>query len=177
MKFKIVLFTAIAAVAFTGCGSSSDYPDVTGNVKDALKANGLGQVNVSQDRQKGVVTLSGTLPSDADKAKAEQLAKNEAGNQVVADEIAVAPPGNEHDTKTANSDIDKAIEKNLDAALIQNGLKKAVNYSVKNGVVTLTGDVKTQALRNQAAEVAKSVPNVAQVVNEIQLKNQPATSH
>jgi osmotically-inducible protein OsmY len=75
-----------------------------------------------------------------------------------------------------NSDLDKAIGKNLDAALIQSGLHDNVNYSVKNGVVTLTGKVNSQSRRGAAAKMASSVPNVQQVVNELQVKDQKASS-
>ena len=47
----------------------------------------------------------------------------------------------EKDAKAVNSDLDAGIEKNLDAVLILNKMKDSVKYSVKNGVVTLTGDV------------------------------------
>ena len=91
-------------------------------------------------------------------------------------QIAVVPPGVESDAKAINSDLDKGIEKNLDAALIQNRLRKGVKYSVKNGVVTLTGDVNSQARREQAQSVAAGVPNVRQVVNEVEVKGQKATT-
>jgi osmotically-inducible protein OsmY len=52
-----------------------------------------------------------------------------------------------------------------------------VKYDVKNRVVVLKGDVDSQARRAEAAKVASSVPNVGQVVNEIQIKNQKATSY
>jgi hyperosmotically inducible protein len=64
----------------------------------------------------------------------------------------------------------------LDAALIQNRLHKNVKYDVKNGVVTLTGEVNSQLKRTFAQNVAAAVPNVQQVVNELQVKNQKATS-
>ena len=99
-----------------------------------------------------------------------------AGNQVVANQIAVVPPGAEGDAKTVNSDLDQGIEKNLDAALIVNNLQKNVSSKVKSGVVTLTGEVNSQSLRAQAAGVASTVPNVQQVVNELQVKNQKASS-
>jgi osmotically-inducible protein OsmY len=51
-----------------------------------------------------------------------------------------------------------------------------VKYSVKNHVVTLTGDVDSQAKRTRAGEIASTVPNVQQVVNELQVKKQKATS-
>ena len=42
--------------------------------------------------------------------------------------------------------------------------------------MTLTGEVDSQAKRQQAEKVATSVPYVQQVVNELQVKNQKATS-
>ena len=72
--------------------------------------------------------------------------------------------------------IDQAIEKNLDAALIQNKLQKSVKYEVKNGVVTLTGEVNSQSKRSDAEQIASAVPNVKQVVNNLQIKNQKASS-
>jgi hyperosmotically inducible protein len=95
---------------------------------------------------------------------------------VAADQIAVLPPGAEKDAKAMNKDLDKGIEQNLDAALIQNKLHSHVKYAVKNLVVTLSGEVRSQDARQQAARVAAAVPNVQQVVNELQVKNQKATS-
>jgi osmotically-inducible protein OsmY len=44
------------------------------------------------------------------------------------------------------------------------------------GNPTRTGEVNTKAQRATAEKVASQVPNVKQVVNELQLKNQKATS-
>jgi len=111
-----------------------------------------------------------------DKSQAESLAKSPAGVQVVADQIAVIPVGAEKEAKAVNSDLDQGIEKNLDAALIQNKLHKSVKYEVKNGVVTLTGEVNSEDKRTRAEKVATGVPNVTQVVNNLQVKNQKASS-
>jgi osmotically-inducible protein OsmY len=86
------------------------------------------------------------------------------------------PPGGESAARAMNSDLDTGIEKNLDAALIQNGLHRNVKYDVKNGVVTLTGEVKSNSMRAQAEQIASSVPNVRQVVNELQSRSQKASS-
>jgi len=51
-----------------------------------------------------------------------------------------------------------------------------VKYEVKNGVVMLTGEVNSQHKRDFAEKVANGVPNVRQVVNDLQVKNQKATS-
>jgi osmotically-inducible protein OsmY len=122
------------------------------------------------------VTLGGQVAADADKSQAESIAKSFATGQVVANQIAVIPPGAEKDAKTVNSDLDKGIEKNLDAALIVNRLHESVKYDVKSGVVTLTGEVNSQSKRAQAEQIASSVPYVQQVVNNLQVKNQKATS-
>jgi osmotically-inducible protein OsmY len=86
------------------------------------------------------------------------------------------PPGGESAAKAMNSDLDQGIGKNLHAALIQNKLQKVVKYDVKNGVVTLTGEVNSSDRRAFAEKVATGVPNVQQVVNNLQVKNQKATS-
>jgi osmotically-inducible protein OsmY len=64
----------------------------------------------------------------------------------------------------------------LDAALIQNKMHDQVKFSVKNGEVTLTGEVNSQGNRTLAEKVASGVPNVQQVVNDLQVTNQKASS-
>lgn len=97
----------------------------------------------------------------------EALARSLAGSQVVADQVAVIPLGRGVEAKAVNSYLDQGIEKNLDAALIQNHLHDNVNYAVKNGVVTLSGDVNSEHRRTAAEKVASTVPNVRQVVNAL----------
>jgi hyperosmotically inducible protein len=175
LKSTFGVLTIVIAGTLAGCSSATKSPDVSGSIRTSLDQAGLKDVSVSQDRDKGVITLTGHVRADADKAQAEQLAKTLAAGQVVADEISVLPPGEVNAAKAINADVDKSIEKLMDAALIQNNLHDAVKYSAKNGVVTLTGDVISQQIRDQAQQLAVSVPNVVQVVNEIQVKNQKAT--
>jgi hyperosmotically inducible periplasmic protein len=173
----ISLFTLLAVGALAGCSSEpTKSPDVSDSIRKSLDQAGLKDVKVSQDRTRGVVTLAGEVPSDMDKSQAQTIANSLAGGQVVADQIAVVPPAAESDAKAVNSDLDKGIEKNLDAALIQNRLNKQVKYDVKSGVVTLTGEVNSQAKRAYAEKVAAAVPNVQQVVNELQVKDQKASA-
>ena len=171
-------FAAIAAFAVTQACSSTPPKsiDVTESIKNSLKAAGLTDVSVSQDLDKGVVTLKGSVANDSDKAKAESLARAAAGNQVVGNEIAVLPPGGETLAKAVNADLDGAISKNLDAALLLNKMHDQVKYDVKSSVVTLTGEVNSQALRADAQRIAMAVPSVTQVVNKLDVKNQKATS-
>jgi hyperosmotically inducible protein len=175
-KLFLIVIPVILVGALAGCSDTNKSPDVTDNIRKSLDQAGYKDVSVSQDREKGVVTLKGTVPTDGDKTQAESIAKSSAGAQVVADQIAVRPPGNESDAKTVDSDLDKGIEKNLDAMLVKNRLEKGVKYDVKNGVVTLTGDVRSQSRRTQVERLASTVPNVKQVVNELEVKNQKASS-
>jgi osmotically-inducible protein OsmY len=176
---KPYLSTLVIVILGTLAGCSSTSPkssDVSDSIRKSLDQANLKDVSVSQDRNKGVVTLGGHVASGGDKSQAESIAKSIAGGQVVADQIAVVPPAAASEAKAINADLDKGIEKNLDAVLIQNRFHRTVKYSVKNGVVTLTGEVNSQSRRAQAESVASTVPNVKQVVNELQIKNQKASS-
>jgi hyperosmotically inducible protein len=152
-------------------------PDVSDAVRKTLDQQGLKQVTVSQDRDKGIVTLGGQVDTDQQKTQAESIANSLAGGQVVADQIAVVAPGTGKEVSAINSDLDQGIEKNLDAALIQNKMQKDVSYAVKNGVVTLSGEVDSDAERTGAESIAGAVPNVHQVVNVLQVtKTRKASS-
>ena len=175
---QCVTFVGVLVVGtLLGCTTTTTKsPDVSDSIRKSLGQSGLKDVSVSQDRDKGVVTLGGHVAAEGDKAQAESIAKALAAGQVVANQIAVVPGGPESDAKTVSSDLDKGIENNLDAALVANKLQKDVKYDVKNAVVTLTGEVSSTAIREEAAKVAATVPNVKQVVNELQVRNQKATS-
>ena len=175
MKLFLVAMGVVAGMV--GCSSNSAMPaDVSGAVRKSLDLAGLNYVTVSQDREKGVVTLGGHVSTEGDKAQAEFLTKPFAAGQVIAVEIAVVPVGAERDARRINSDVDSGIEKNLDAALIQNRLRDVVKSDVNNAVVTLSGEVESPARRAFAAKVASGVPFVKQVVNTIQVQDQKATS-
>jgi hyperosmotically inducible periplasmic protein len=171
-----MLVAVFAVGALCGCSNEPKSPDVANQIRSALSQAGLKDVGVSQDRDKGVVTLSGSTASDADKSQAESIAKSIATGEVVANQIMVKPSG-DNDASAINSDLDKGIEKDLDAAYLRHKtLHHDVKYDVKNGVVTLTGKVNTESERGTAEKIATNVPNVKQVVNELEVKNQKATS-
>jgi osmotically-inducible protein OsmY len=175
-KLCLSLLALLVVGLFVGCSTSTKSPDVSDSIRKSLDQAGFKDVTVTQDRDKGTVTLGGHVAAEADKAQAESLATSIAAGQVVANQIAVTPLGAESEAKAVNSDLDAAIEKNLDAALITNRLHKHVKFDVKNGVVTLTGEVNSQDQRARAEKVASSVPNVQQVVNELEIRNPKATS-
>ncbi len=171
---SVVLGTLLVVA---GCKTGPPLsPDVSDSIHKSLDQAGLKKVSVSQDREKGVVTLGGSVDTAAEKTQAETLANSLAGGQVVADQIAVLPEQGSSDARAVNADVDKAIEKNLDAVLIKNKMHDHVRYSVKNGVVTLKGEVESDGKRSAAEQLAAGVPNVTQVVNDLDVKNRKATS-
>ena len=171
------LVAILAVGTFSGCSSTpTKSADVSDAIRQSLEQAGLKDVSVSQDRDKGVVTLTGTTTSEADKAEAESIASSIGTGQVIADQIAVRPPGGESIAKKVDSDLDAGIGKNFDAVLVQHKLDRAIKFDVKNGVITLTGNVNSQDRRASVEHMAARVPNVKQVVNELEVKNQKASS-
>jgi hyperosmotically inducible protein len=173
---SIVLIAFVITLTLACSDRPPKAPDVTGDIRHALDQAGLEGVSVSQDREKNVVALGGKVGSDDDKTRAESIARSLAGAQVVSNEIGVRPNGDERTAKKVDSDFDSGIDKNLEAMLVQHKLKSDVNYDVTNGVVTLKGDLPSQAQRASVEKLAQKVPNVKQVVNELEVKHQKATS-
>ena len=168
-----ILFSASAAACSTTPAKS---PDITANLRSDLERRGLKDVSVAQDRDTGVVTLSGKVPSEDEKSAAASLAQTAAPGQVVANQIMVTPPGMAHDATAIHDAIDDGIESNLKAMMIRIGSPADVKYSVTSAVVTLTGTVNSQQFRNELEKEAANVANVKQVVNELQVQDQKATT-
>lgn len=175
-KLVPVLLVILTMACGLACTTKAKAPDVSSSIRQALDQAGLKDVRVSQDRDKNVVALTGNVAAENEKTQAESIAKSIAGDQVVSNEIGVRPAGDESTAKKVDSDLDKAIDKNMDAALTQRKLNHDVRYDVKNGVVTLKGTVNSESRRAAVEKVAAQVPNVKQVVNELEVKDQRATS-
>jgi hyperosmotically inducible protein len=169
----------VAVFLLVGCNTQAKHADVKDAVDQAMTRNDLGVVKVSQDRDKGVLTLTGDVDSDAKKAQAETVAKQTAPDYAVANELAVRPP-------TADNSQEKAVDKNLDKGIEDNfkaELKahknlddQSIHYDAKNGTLVLKGSVKTAAQKQEAMKLAKHIPNVKEVVNEIEVKSDKNTS-
>jgi hyperosmotically inducible protein len=177
MRASIVVTAVMVPFLFGACGDrSAQSPDVAGPIRQSLAQQNLKGVSVSQDRDKGVVTLSGQVATSDEKARAESVARSVAANLVLADEIAIIPPNDGGASQAMYSALDKGIESNLEAALIGGGFRTGISHTVKNGVVTLKGSVDTEDRRAQVEKIAQGVPNTQQVINEIQTTHEKATS-
>jgi hyperosmotically inducible periplasmic protein len=90
----------------------------------------------------GVVTLTGAVKDDASKAAAETAVKNVKGVKSVQNEITVAPPPPQPEPVVIAAD-DPLTKGVTDATKDFPG----VTASVKDGVITLTGEIKRSNLQ------------------------------
>lgn len=158
--FRLVSMLALIlalGVATTSCKKVKDA-DVQAAVQTALAANpDLADVSVAVLNQ--VATLSGTVKDDAAKAYAESTVVAIENVKSVVNNIEVVPPAPDF---TA---IDAALNAGLADALKDHAKVKA---EVKDGVVTLTGEIRKRDLPTLMQKV--NALNPQQVVNNITVK-------
>ncbi len=185
IKRKFLVFAA-ASFLMTGLACTSQRSNTRANnqnatnpndvsykdsVKKALEAADLKDVTVDEDKDKNTITLGGKLHSENAKQQAAEVARAAAGPRVIANEILVEAVGQESTSRSIQSNLDSAIEKNYKAALESKGLDRArIRYQAKNGVLTLKGSVKNPQQKQEAQEIATSIPNVQQVLNQIEIR-------
>lgn len=171
-RSTLLVAAGLLATVFTfaGCEKAA-HPDEKSAVTNSLNSNNLSAVDVSQDRDKGVMTLSGNLASQDMKNQAENLAKQAAPDYTIADEIGVRPP-QAAEAGSVASNLDSAIEDNFKAEVKahRNLNDQSIHCAAKNGTLVLKGTVKTREQKHEAESLAKHVPNVQQVVNELEVK-------
>lgn len=116
----------------------------------------------------GIVTLTGTVESLAKKWAAEQAAFRIEGVRAVANDLAVHTKSMHSDTDIAQAAAD-ALEANT---LVP---PDVIDISVKNGKITLSGEVSWDYQRKAAAKSVRYLPGVRDVINLVYVK-QPMAS-
>jgi osmotically-inducible protein OsmY len=113
----------------------------------------------------GVVALRGEVPTYHEKLTAERCARHVHGVRAVANELKVKPTGTL--TRT-DPEIAKAVANvlDLDSAIPP----EAVQATVQNGWVTLTGEVFWQFQRMAAEGALRHLCGIKGVVNSIRVK-------
>jgi hyperosmotically inducible periplasmic protein len=119
--------------------------------------------------------LKGIVGSAAQKANAESLAQQAAPGYTITDNIQVQSAGIESMVKSAQQDakLDSAIEDKYKESLKENKRLKrdGIKYSASNGTLYLKGSVKSEKEKQEAEDLAKKVPEVQHVVNDIAVKS------
>jgi osmotically-inducible protein OsmY len=177
-----VTFLLTVAMVSAGC-MSSNHPDVKLAVYNALDQHDLRSVTVSEDRRAGVITLSGIVGANDRKQRAEQLAQQTAPGYSIVDRIRVDVTGIGGEERAAiqTAQLDSSIEDRYKARLASNPAlrNQKIEYSAYNGTLTLKGSVRNARERKEAEDLAKRVPQVHSVVNQIHIhpgKPSPANS-
>jgi hypothetical protein len=124
MRKRIAIFFLLVPLLLGTACSRRDNISYKDEVKKALEQADLKDVTVSEDQDKNVITLGGTVHSNEAKARAAEVAKTAANTRVIANEIIVQPVGSESQAKDVASNLDDGIEKNYKAALISSGLER-----------------------------------------------------
>jgi osmotically-inducible protein OsmY len=115
-------------------------------------------------KDRGVVTLSGTVPYYADKWAAEQATTRVVGVKVVAEEIEVKlSKSHELDDTELGESIARALAFNI-------LVPKQVKAKIENGWVTLRGAVNWDYEKRNAEESIKKIAGVRGIANLISLR-------
>jgi osmotically-inducible protein OsmY len=125
----------------------------------------LKSTDIAISVKNGVVTLAGFVPRYIDKYEAEKAAKRVAGVLAVANDIEIRLP-------TIDERPDPEIAREVAAAL-KNQLPfsyEQIKAVVRNGWVTLEGDVGWQYQRQTAERAARPVKGVKGIINDIKIK-------
>jgi hyperosmotically inducible periplasmic protein len=177
---------ALVGVAALTVACAQTDAGITTNVKskmavdDTVKAH---EINV--DTKNGVVTLTGDVDSPIAKERAVQIAKGTDGVREVVDNMTVtesAPTGGLYDRDqvdrgtgtegrdepiTGDAGITSAVKAKLLADTTVSGLR--IDVDTENGVVTLTGNVKSKAEAERAMMIARNTDGVTRVVNHLKV--------
>ena len=158
---RLALPTFILFVTLAACNSKTSDADVKTSVDNAIAANS-DLSGTYTDVKDGVVTLSGQVKDEAAKSLAETTAKGVKGVKSVDNNLTVAPP--------PAAPVEIAADDPLKAS-VDNTVKAypSVTATVKDGVVTLTGQIKKADLQKLMKELStlkpKKIDNAQLTIN------------
>ncbi len=147
--------------------------------EDALEGS-----DIDVDTNAGVVTLKGTVLTEAAKKRAVEIAKATDGVKSVIDQLRVGPADSARDagakagaqaketTGTAGRAVtDGWIKSKIYAQyLTEDALDDSdIDLDVTKGAVVLNGVVRSDAARTRAAEIAKATEGVTSVKNNLKV--------
>jgi hyperosmotically inducible protein len=124
---------------------------------------------INVDTQNGTVMLRGKVGSADEKRAAEEVARSIDGVGTVKNELQVVSSAERKMVNAKDNDLKNSIQRRIttDPSLKDSDIEVRVDA----GVVTLMGDVKDIGSRARASEVARAVPGVKYVKNELREKS------
>jgi hyperosmotically inducible protein len=127
----------------------------------------VSSADVHVTTQRGVITLRGKVASEAEQQAAGEIARTIEGAREVSNQLTVVPQAERKAVDRQDDQIVKDVKRGIknDARL-----KKArIHVRADEGIVTLTGKAPSLAASVRASEVARRVPGVRAVRNELAL--------
>lgn len=121
-------------------------------------------LEIDLDSWDGVVTLFGIVSSQNAKAAAEVDALKVSGVKRLVNELQVVPSAKQHAVSVRDDELQREVRKALD----DHGFR-GVGLEVRNGVVRLIGHVPTGVRNLEAAVLARSIPGVRAVEDDLRL--------
>ncbi|MES2206535.1 MAG: BON domain-containing protein [Pseudomonadota bacterium] len=150
-----------------------DDTAITAKVKAAILAEpNLKSLQINVETANHDVTLSGSVDSQEQFTRAQELTSSLAGVKGVSNNLVVKSTNTA--TNNAGETVsDTSITTKVKAALLAEPNLKSRNIKVEtnNGTVTLSGDLETQEQVDKAQEITKPVAGVKDVKNNITVAN------
>ncbi|RWR00911.1 hypothetical protein ED28_15775 [[Pantoea] beijingensis] len=143
---------------------------VTAKVKAALvDDDAITSTDISVETHESVVTLSGFVTSQDQAEKAVALAEKIEGVKSVSDKLHVKDSKKQSMAGYAG---DTATTSEIKAKLLADDIVPSRNVKVEttDGVVQLSGEVKTDAQSARAESIAKAIDGVKSVKNDLMVK-------
>lgn len=122
--------------------------------------------NVSTEVVRGRVLMVGTVAADSDRQEAASLAQTCEGVKSIDNQIQLADDGGVGGY-ASDSWISTKVKSNLVTDFSLNGF--SIGVETVNGIVYLSGVVRSEAQRDKAVEIARSISGVQKVVSAIQV--------
>jgi len=124
---------------------------------------------IKVETQRGVVTLRGKVASGEERNAAEEITKGVDGVQSVRNTLEIVPETKRKALDAKDDEVTKTVR---DRLATDERLKGAsIRVRADNGMVTLMGTVRSVQAKDRAFELARKVPGVRAVRNELQLKS------
>jgi osmotically-inducible protein OsmY len=132
--------------------------------------------NIDVDVNDGVAVLRGTVATDAERRQAATIARNTEGIREVTNELRVdasvagdRPIGAVPQLRRPDPWITMKIQSKYFLDPEVKGYR--IDVDTRDGLVTLTGEVASEALRKEAEQIARETEGVRKVVNQLTVGN------
>lgn len=173
LRLALGVTVALGIGIGAGPAAAADANDawITTKAKIALlTTDDLSASGINVDTIDGKITLHGSVPTEAEKARAASVAKGIDGVASVKNLLQVVPPKNEERVEAKDEQIEERVEQALSADPRLDGSSIDV-ASVNDGVVLLRGKADSMNDHLIALNVAGKVPGVRRVESEIRAEN------